>query len=452
MRIQHVSLIAAQKAQEAGCLGLTPELLAATGARYSRSNEGLDAIVSKIDWSNTEKSVDSIFRMVDYGHASIADMAPVAMFVDDISLYAAYYLWSQCPTASGQESSTRYIKMARSGVMSARDLGIEDASGYYAYVQRAFDHYERALDLWTRYAADSPRVIQVPQSVLDDQTDSGIKKRTRIIRNYAFDRARVFLPVCAKTNVMLLMSARSWVELISTLLSHPLHEFQMIGKGMRTQLAYVTPRLIKHADFKQDTADVIQQTMERTREARTRERRTDGAFLNVYGGHATDLKEALASRVSRYSLCDDTVRRIAVNFGWANIAFAEMRDLNRHRTGQKVSTLSPSGFYSSGDQTRDRSMQRAISDLERFALTQRDRMQKMLKRGDFRYMYYSLLGHTYHFEHTTTLDKFIYEAELRTGVGAHYRYAMHLRNCLKLLYRQHPELRGVILEGGADPE
>jgi hypothetical protein len=65
---------------------------------------------------------------------------------------------------------------------------------------------------------------------------------------------------------------------------------------------------------------------------------------------------------------------------------------------------------------------------------------------------FALLGHTYRFEHTTTLDKFIYEAELRTGVGAHYRYAYHLRNCLNMLYKKHPELRGVIFEGSAEPE
>jgi thymidylate synthase ThyX len=47
--------------------------------------------------------------MIDYGHQSIADMAPVAIFIDGISLWLAYHVWTLCPTAGGQESSTRYI-------------------------------------------------------------------------------------------------------------------------------------------------------------------------------------------------------------------------------------------------------------------------------------------------------------------------------------------------------
>jgi len=69
MKIQYVSISPTTTATNEGCYALTPELLAATGARYSRNNEGLDAIVSKIDFSNTDKSVDGIFKMVDYGHA-----------------------------------------------------------------------------------------------------------------------------------------------------------------------------------------------------------------------------------------------------------------------------------------------------------------------------------------------------------------------------------------------
>ena len=74
MKVQYVSIKPTQRAEELGCHALTPELLAASGARYSRNNEGLDAIVSKIDFSNTDKSVDGIFKMIDYGHQSIADM------------------------------------------------------------------------------------------------------------------------------------------------------------------------------------------------------------------------------------------------------------------------------------------------------------------------------------------------------------------------------------------
>ena len=124
MKVQYVSIQPTESANNAGCFSLTPELLASVGARYSRNNEGLNAIVSKIDSKNLDKSVDSIFKMVDYGHASIADMTPIALFIDEISQFAAYYLWTLSPTAGGQECSTRYIKMDNSSIINSDALGI----------------------------------------------------------------------------------------------------------------------------------------------------------------------------------------------------------------------------------------------------------------------------------------------------------------------------------------
>jgi thymidylate synthase ThyX len=65
--------------------------------------------------------------MVDYGHQSIADMVPVAMFMDGISIWLAYYVWTLCPTAGGQESSTRYLKLSGEGLVSPELLGIPAA-------------------------------------------------------------------------------------------------------------------------------------------------------------------------------------------------------------------------------------------------------------------------------------------------------------------------------------
>jgi hypothetical protein len=89
VKVTQVAIRPSQASEHANRPALTPELLAASGARYSRNNEGLESILSKIDPLHLEKSVDSIFRMVDYGHQSIADMVPVAMFIDGISMWLA---------------------------------------------------------------------------------------------------------------------------------------------------------------------------------------------------------------------------------------------------------------------------------------------------------------------------------------------------------------------------
>jgi len=81
-----------------------------------------------------------------------------------------------------------------------------------------------------------------------------------------------------------------------------------------------------------------------------------------------------------------------------------------------------------------------------------DRAQTLLECHDCAYIYWTLLGTEFPFEHITTADKFIYEAELRTGVGAHYCYAKHLRDALSLWYQRFEQTKGLILEGSAEPE
>ena len=230
MKVQYVSIIPTEKAQELGCYSLTPELLAATGARYSRNNEGLDSIVSKIDWNNLNKSVDGIFRMLDYGHQSIADMTPIALFVDGISQFAAYYLWTLSPTAGGQECSTRYIKMDESGLVDPDTLGIPEElkDKFNNYNKKAFENYHAALETWTEISNLNPELTKIPKSLLESTADKDIKAVARMKRNYAFDRARVYIPLAASTGVMMVQSARAWAGIAANLQSHNLKELNLI--------------------------------------------------------------------------------------------------------------------------------------------------------------------------------------------------------------------------------
>jgi hypothetical protein len=77
---------------------------------------------------------------------------------------------------------------------------------------------------------------------------------------------------------------------------------------------------------------------------------------------------------------------------------------------------------------------------------------ELLRRGSPAYVYSLLLGAQTPFEHTTHADKFLYEAELRTGVGAHFRYAEHLSAALKAFFEQVPEAKEWVVEGTAEPE
>ena len=460
MKIQYVSISPTTTAENQGCYSLTPELLAATGARYSRNNEGLDAIVSKIDFSNTDKSVDGIFKMVDYGHASIADMAPIALFIDDISIYSAYHLWTLAPTAGGQECSTRYIKLDAGSVVDPDLLGISEnlKLDYWKHVEKSFKYYELALEYWTSIGNLHPELTKIPSSLLNSTSDKDKKQVGRMMRNFAFDRARVYLPVSAMTGVMMIQSARAWANMSAHLQSHSLRELNLIGKEIEEKLKIGAPRLVKHCR-PTETIEAFYRYEQKCEKAYCKMKHKFlpsanqcDTNLKVHSNKKLDL-DALNFRKNRYSPFGHTISQIPVTFSWEGITFGEIRDLNRHRTGSKYCSLVPIGFYGATDEVpseRTNESSKIIelyTDFEQSTLKSRELMKEYSE-----YIYFTNLGHKYYFEHTTTTDKFLYEMELRTGVGAHYKYAEHCHKMLELWFQKYPQSKGLVFEGSAEPE
>jgi thymidylate synthase ThyX len=450
MKIQYVSIKPTQKAEESGCYAFIPEMLASVGARYSRNNEGLDAIVDKLDPNNQEKSIDNIFKYTDFGHASIADMAPIALFIDDITLYAAYFLWTLSPTAGGQECSTRYIKMDSSNVASTDDLGIYDQyeQQYDLYVAKSFNYYEEALKLWTKIGEIYPELTKIPSHLLNSESDKDKKQVARMMRNFAFDRARVYLPVSTLTGVMMIQSARAWANISAHLQSHDLKELNLIGKEIEEKLKIGAPRLVRHCK----PTDAIKSYYKREFELW----KSDYALFNgtnLYAPPMTVNKSDLDFRTNRYSPFSSNLSRIPVKISWSDMSFGEIRDLNRHRTGTKFCPFIPKGFYGALEQIPDTDLEicNNLKNLHKGFESTTWFAQNLMKTTPD-YVYFTSLGHQYLFEHTTTADKFLYEMELRTGVGAHYKYAEHCHHALELWYQKYPQTKGVIFEGSAEPE
>lgn len=474
MNVTQVSICPTEAATAAGAPALTPELLAASGARYSRNNEGLASILAKIDPLALDRSVDGIFRMLDYGHQSIADMVPVAMFMDGLSMWLAYYIWTLCPLAGGQESSTRYLAMGMDRLVSAEALGIPagQQASWTARMAACLGAYDRALAGWEQVGERLPERLRIPRALLDDPDEASQRKVARMRRNYAFDRARYYLPMAMSTNMMLVMSARGWAVLGRHLSSHALPEARTLGEAIRGQLALCAPRLMKHAGPAVSTERGLAAVFGQWRDLAAaqglppelhqgsgRTDRDPRAHLTVTPPEdlsAGAFVRDLAFHENRYAWVGDSLKRAAVRFAWDAVTLAEIRDLNRHRTGNKFCPLIPLGFYAAADEWPDSpetadvvAELRPLHDVGRRATAE---AHARLAAGDPAYVYSLPLGAQCHFEHLTTADKFIYEAELRTGVGSHYRYARHLHDALALWYAAYPETRHLILEGTAEPE
>ncbi len=429
---------------------VTPELLASVLARYSRSNEGIHKILEKVDIANPDESIDRILKFVDYGHASIGGLTGgLAIALDDVSMWLAYKVFELAQMADGQESSTRYITMAATNLPTPEELGIpaDLAPRWTALMAQAFAAYHAEYSRLDQAALANPSLVRLPK-------DAKPAVVTRLRKNYALDRARYFIPFATRTNLGLVQSSRMWAATVKHLDSLAMPEAQQAAKLIRDELLKQSPRLMRHsfaeksyqAQAQQELAESLRLGLARLSpkpladEVWVKVDRDAPAWLS----EEQPLAEALKHRANRYGYQGKATRRMRVTFAWNNMAIAELRDLNRHRTGHRYTPMIQAGFYLPPEIPA--APHQALLD-EQAALT-----RELMQRGSPAYVYSLLLGAQTPFEHSTHADKFIYEAELRTGMGAHYRYAEHLSAALREFNRQVPEAKGWVIEGTAEPE
>jgi len=428
---------------------VTPELLASSLAKYSRSNNGIEQILDGINWEDPDGAVDRIFKFIDYGHASIGGLTGgIAIAVDHCSMYLAYKIFEIAQLVDGQESSTRYITMAPESLSSADELGIPEnlRDEWESVMAESFKIYG---DLYAKLDADAkenPEKLRIP-------TDIPEKVQGRMRKNYALDRARYFIPMATKTSAAYVMSARVWASTLKELEALPLKEAKDAAAMIREELAKFAPRLIRHSHA--DDATIAQ--AEAMVEFSAKAIRENGVPTNhiedmvsltldrsfpSFLPEQQSLEESFAGKTNRYSITGSDIRRTFARFSWNNMALAELRDLNRHRSGTRFTPLAPVGFFLP-EEIRD-------ENYGDFFARYASLTAKLADAGVHYYGY--LLGTEVAFEHSTHLDKLIYEIELRTGLGAHYRYAEHLQAVADELISQWPDLKPYVEIGTAEPE
>ena len=434
----------------AGLPQVTPELLASVLARYSRSNEGLAKILEKVDVAHPDESIDRILKFVDYGHASIGGLTGgLAVAVDNVSMWLAYKLFEISPMADGQESSTRYIAMDAANLPSAGELGMPGdlAPRWQELMVRAFAAYHAEYARLDELSRAEPGRVRLPK-------DARPAVVARIRKNYALDRARYFVPLATRTSLALVQTSRMWAQTVQHLDSLPQSEARAAAQAIREELLKLSPRLMRHSfaesshqeQARQELAASLRLGLERL----SAEPLADAVWVKAdratppWLPETQPIGEALRHRANRYGQCGPAIRRMRVTFAWNNLAIAELRDLNRHRTGHRYTPLIQAGFYLPPEVPP---APHAALLGDQLALT-----RELLRRGSPAYIYSLLLGAQTPFEHGTHADKFIYEAELRTGMGAHFRYAEHLSAALGEFFKQVPEAKEWVVEGTAEPE
>ncbi|WP_020374757.1 FAD-dependent thymidylate synthase [Sulfobacillus thermosulfidooxidans] len=197
-----------------------PEVLAYGMAKYSRSNRSLADNLKDLTEDKAAKFLKTFY--FDYGHASIADLAHVAIAIEDISLLAAMEIVDE-PLWDGQERSTRYQNF--------------DSSDYYR-PETAPSSYDTATHkLWALYH----QMQELGTSLLTEQyprpSDMPEKTYARIIHARALDIARYCLPLNTLTSLGQITSARVLEQQIRRLFASPFPEVHNIARELKKSIA-----------------------------------------------------------------------------------------------------------------------------------------------------------------------------------------------------------------------
>ena len=180
--------------------GLPPEVLAVAMAKYSRSAA---SIRETIDELTEEKSAEFHEKWVlGYGDASVADMAVVALALENVSILASKAVEDN-RIAAYQEKSTRYQPFDSERFYRPRNTWASKHRDLYRETVRI---------LFTTYEDLTGRMVEYFRKKFQRPPERSEKLYLSKVRARALDETRYLLPVATLTNLGMIMSARAKIS------------------------------------------------------------------------------------------------------------------------------------------------------------------------------------------------------------------------------------------------
>jgi thymidylate synthase ThyX len=202
--------------------GLMPEELAHAMSSYSKRSGGWDAACEAVGAERTEEFLNRYY--LQYGHASIADMAHFPIVLEGISMLAAVEVCDE-QVWDGQERSSRYQDFSESGYVMPDEVAKDSvlSSTYRTQCELLFDAYNH---LYLR-TEDFYRDRHYGKSTAPDRA---LDKR---ISSMSFDVARYALPFCTSTSMGQVVSARTLRRQVARLMASKYGEVARIGFALQ---------------------------------------------------------------------------------------------------------------------------------------------------------------------------------------------------------------------------
>src|SRR5271155_1900531 len=196
--------------------GVEPEIQAYAMAKYSRSSLSMKESLKEITAQKAEKFLNTFY--FQYGHRSIADLAPIAPAIERLSILAAIVVADE-QRWDGQERSTRYQDFRKSGYYIPDFADKSSQLLYRETIASLFATYEKVSQSTFEYLASiTPRPAEMKAEAYE-----------RTLRARAFDISRYLLPLSTNTSLGEIVNARTLETQVAHLLAQPHKEVRDLG-------------------------------------------------------------------------------------------------------------------------------------------------------------------------------------------------------------------------------
>lgn len=205
-----------------------PQDTAMLQALYSRSPESVEKHVEKVKATGSGKFMERFY--VGYGHASIADCGSTTVFIEQLSILAdkAIQDW---PLYSGQETSTRYVDMAKQPIIDPLDT----------------EESQDILSDWMNfYITQQDRLKVHLRKKYPRKSDEAEEMYEKAIQARTFDIMRGFLPAGITTQLSWHTNLRQAADKLAVLHHNPLPEVRDIAEQIHKELRGKYPQSFSH--------------------------------------------------------------------------------------------------------------------------------------------------------------------------------------------------------------
>ncbi len=208
------------------------------GARTSRSIDPYENIFEEINTAANDNKYSAGEKLakvfVNYGHASVADMAPLMLYINNIPIHLAFWIFNHTSVGAGQELSTRYV--------SIDDFRVPDFSYYLGKNDSELDKkWKKILNEASKSYKKWYDLVKDSYKEYFSKNNVTVSKSTLTAR--VLDIARMWIPVGTKTSMTLLTSVRNWIDIVIQLRESSNEEYNALGE----QIFYI----LNLKDFKE---------------------------------------------------------------------------------------------------------------------------------------------------------------------------------------------------------